>query len=169
VPLPADILIARLRNELHACVGYIKSAPDLSDRSKVHFPVECEIELSKVPGPVVDGGKVGRRYSHRFRMVIGAEYPFEKPTVIWLTPIFHPNIMMPEDGGHLCTKLLEDWSFNSTMITFIKGVESLVTAPNPASPFGTDSCTAAAEYFNNGEKRLPPMISAPAPKVVGGR
>jgi ubiquitin-protein ligase len=99
-------------------------------------------------------------------MVIGKDYPFEKPTVIWLTPIFHPNIMMPEDGGHLCTKLLEDWSFNSTMISFIKGVESLVMSPNPSSPFGTDSCTAAAEYFNNGEKRLPPMLSAPAPKVV---
>jgi ubiquitin-protein ligase len=84
-----------------------------------------------------------------------------------MTPIFHPNIMMPEDGGYVCTKLLEDWSFNSTMISFIKGVESLVTTPNPSSPFGTDSCTAAAEYFNSGERRLPPMLSAPVPRVVG--
>ena len=164
MPLPSDILLARLRNELRACSAYVPNQPDLGGSFK--FPVEVDIELSKVPGPVVESGKVARRYNHRFRMVIGRDYPFEKPTVIWLTPIFHPNIMMPEDGGHLCTKLLEEWSFNSTIISFIKGVESLVMSPNPTSPFGTDSCTAAAEYFNNGEKRLPPMLSAPAPRVV---
>jgi ubiquitin-protein ligase len=74
--------------------------------------------------------------------------------------------MMPEDGGHMCTKLLEDWSFNSTIISFIKGVETLVTSPNPSNPFGTDSCTAAAEYYNKGSKNLPPMISVPLPRVV---
>ena len=164
MPLPPDILLFRLRNELKAVSGFISSAPDLTEG--LVFPVQVEIALAKVPGPVAESGKVVMRYDHRFRMVIGKDYPYEKPTVVWLTPIFHPNIMMPEDGGHLCTKLLDEWSFNSTIISFIKGVESLVMNPNPASPFGTDSCTAAAEYFNTGEKRLPPMLSAPAPRVV---
>ncbi len=164
MPLPADILVSRLRNELRAITNYVNAPPDLGPGAV--FPIEIDVGLNKVPGPVVESGKVALRYEHRFRMIIGKDYPFEKPTVIWMTPIFHPNIMMPEDGGHLCTKLLEDWSFNSTIISFIKGVESLVMSPNPASPFGTDSCTAAAEYFNHGEKHLPPMLSAPAPKVV---
>lgn len=164
MPLPLDILIFRLRNELRAISGYVPDPPELTKDTK--FPVTIDVELNKVPGPVVEGSKVVLRYHHRFRMIVGTGYPYEKPTVIWMTPIFHPNIMMPEDGGHLCTKLLEDWSFNSTMISFIKGVESLVMTPNPASPFGTDSCTAAAEYFNTGERKLPPMLSAPAPKVV---
>ena len=106
------------------------------------------------------------RFHHRFRMLIGKDYPFEKPTVVWLTPIFHPNIMMPEDGGHLCTKLLEDWSFNSTIIIVHQGRRVAGHDPQSLQPFGTDSCTAAAEYFNHGEKRLPPMLSVPAPKVV---
>lgn len=166
MPLPTDILLARLRNELRTCARYVVSSPDLSDRNNVAFPLEIEVELLKVPGPCVVGGRVMLRYSHRLRISVTRDYPFVKPKVTWLTPIFHPNIMMPDDGGYLCTKLLEDWSFNSTLITFIKGVESLVMSPNPESPFGTDSCTAAAEYFNNGEKRLPPMLSAPLPKVV---
>lgn len=166
--LPADILATRLRNELSACGSYIKVMPDLSVPSRIKFPVEVDVELTKVPGPVCEAGKVGSTYDHRFRIVIGKDYPFEKPVVRWLSPIFHPNIMMPEDGGHLCTKLLEDWSFNSTIVSFIKGVESLVMNPNPASPFGTDSCTAAAEYFNTEEVKLPPIIKPRAPKVVNG-
>lgn len=166
MPLPADILVARLRNELKASSRYVRVLPDLSAPRAIKFPLEIEIELNKVPGYSIEGDHCVLRFHHRFRISIGKDYPFEKPTVTWLTPIFHPNIMMPGDGGHLCTKLLEDWSFNSTIITFIKGVESLVMTPNPCSPFGTDSCTAAAEYFNHGEKRLPPMLSVPVPKVV---
>lgn len=165
MPLPPDILLFRLRNELKAISNFTASSPDLSE--KTAFPIDIEVKLSKVPGLAIEDGKAVLRHDHSFRMVIGKNYPYEKPTVIWLTPIFHPNIMMPEDGGHLCTKLLDEWGFNSTIISFIKGVESLVMNPNPSSPFGTDSCTAAAEYFNTGEKRLPPMLSAPAPRVVG--
>ncbi len=165
--LPSDILLARLRNEIRACARYVTSSPDLRNSREVTFPIEIEVELLKVPGPCIEGERVVLRYSHRLRISISKDYPFVKPHIAWLTPIFHPNIMMPEDGGYVCTKLLEDWSFNSTMISFIKGVESLVTTPNPSSPFGTDSCTAAAEYFNNGERRLPPMLSAPVPRVVG--
>lgn len=166
VPLPSEILVTRLRNELRASSGYVRDAPDLSDPDKIVFPVTIDIELNQVPAHYVCGGRCGVRYSHRFRMTIDENYPYKKPTVMWLTPIFHPNIMMPEDGGHMCTKLLEDWSFNSTIISFIKGVETLVTSPNPSNPFGTDSCTAAAEYYNKGSKHLPPMIAVPAPRVV---
>ncbi|WP_019177757.1 ubiquitin-conjugating enzyme E2 [Methanomassiliicoccus luminyensis] len=166
MPLPADILVIRLRNELSACRSYIRDMPDLSAPSRVRFPVEVEVELAKVPGPIIEEGKVGSTYLHRFSISIGKNYPFEKPTVRWMSPIFHPNIMMPDDGGHVCTKLLEEWGFNSTLISFIKGVESLVMNPNPASPFGTDSCTAAAEHFNCAEVKLPPMLKPPAPRVV---
>lgn len=156
--LPNDILVARLRNELSACSRYVKNEVDLSEPKSVKFPIEIEISMVKVPGPVLDGIKVTRRYNHQFVIIISANYPFEKPSVAWKTPIFHPNIMMPEDGGHLCTKLLQDWSFNSTIISFIKGVESLLASPNPESPFGTDSCTSAAQYFNLGEGKTLPTV-----------
>jgi hypothetical protein len=166
VLLPNEVLIARLRNELKACSGYFRNAPDLSDPARIVFPIVIEIELNHVPAHFVNSGKCMVRYTHRFSVTIEADYPYRKPTVTWLTPIFHPNIMMPEDGGYLCTKLLQGWNFHSTLITFIKGVEGLVTSPNPSNPFGTDSCTAAAEYYNKGSNRLPPMIDVPLPRVV---
>ena len=81
----------------------------------------------------------------------------EKPIVKWQTPIFHPNIMPPEEGGYVCTKLLENWDFRSSLVSFIKGIESLLVNPNPANPFGNDRCTMAAAYFNR-NKYHPPMV-----------
>lgn len=167
--LPIEVLRDRLRNELKASAGYLRQAPDMSGKAHVKFPITIEIELNQVPAYYVVEGKCSVRYSHRFQMEIGEDYPYKKPTVHWLTPIFHPNIMMPEDGGHMCTKLLELWGFESTIISFIKGAEALIASPNPSNPFGSDSCTAAAEFYNKGMKRLPPMVHVPPPRVVERR
>jgi ubiquitin-protein ligase len=164
--LPSDILLTRLKNELTGCSRYLARGVDVPPFRNGGFHVEVHISLTDVPALTVEGDKLVRRYQHNFKMIIGPNYPFEKPTVIWQTPVFHPNIMMPVDGGHLCTKLLEDWSFQSTIISFIKGVEMLLMNPNPANPFGTDSCTAAAEFFNSKEGKLPPTVCSQRPKGV---
>jgi ubiquitin-protein ligase len=165
MPLPKDILISRLRNELAQCSRYLKTSLDTSNERLDHCPLEFDIELHNTPGPVWENGKVVTRYNHRFIIIVSANYPFEKPSVIWKTPLFHPNIMLPEDGGHVCTKLLSDWSFNSTILSFVKGIESLLMAPNGESPFGTSSCTEAAAYFNSSTKTLP-IVTPTLPKVV---
>lgn len=165
--LPIEMLLKRLRNELKASAGYVIAAPNLKEPQNLEWPIDVVIELKQVPAYFMVGGERKVRYSHRFRMTIDKEYPQRKPVVNWLTPISHPNIMMPEDGGHMCTKLLEEWDFNSTMISFIKGVEALLITPNATSPFGTDSCTAAAEYFNKRPHNLPPIVRVPPPRVVG--
>ncbi len=169
MPLPSEILLERLKNELRASAGYVRDAPDLSDPSKLAWPIHIVIELNRIPAYFMVRGKRRVRYSHRFRMTINKDYPYSKPTVTWLTPILHPNIMVPQDGGQICTKLLEGWDFNSTMISFIKGVEALLITPNPSNPFGTDSCTAAAEYYNKGPRYLPPLARVPPPRVVSRR
>ncbi|MEM3059509.1 MAG: ubiquitin-conjugating enzyme E2 [Methanomassiliicoccales archaeon] len=164
--LPPDILKARLLNELSLCARYLRRPIALPDGDLRSFPIEIEIELKGVPGLVFTDDGIETRYEHRFNILIGRNYPFEKPMVRWKTPIFHPNIMMPDDGGHLCTKLLDEWSFNSTLLSFIKGIEALLISPNPSSPFGTESCTAAAAYFNHSKIRIPPIVYSPLPKVV---
>jgi ubiquitin-conjugating enzyme E2 C len=166
MPYPREILLKRLNNEITACRSGSKAKFDVSDPDLVNFPVIIDVTLPKVPGPVLEAEKVVYRYDHHFRMIITQNYPYEKPRIIWLTPIFHPNIMMPEDGGHLCTRLLEDWSFNSALITFIKGIELLLLSPNGASPFGTESCTRAAQYFNAQNRRSVPIVVPVHPKVV---
>ena len=42
-------------------------------------------------------------------------------------------------------------------IAFIKGIESLLVNPNPMNPFGNDTCTRAAAYFNR-HRYLPPAV-----------
>jgi len=58
----------------------------------------------------------------------------------------------------VCTRLLENWDFNSTMLEFFKGIEWLLTNPNPKNPFGSDTCTRAAAYFNRMGYRPPPPL-----------
>jgi ubiquitin-protein ligase len=163
--LPKDILASRLRNELTQCSKYLKTTLDTSDEKLEQYPIEFDIELHNTPGPVRENGRIVNRYYHKFRIIVSSNYPFEKPAVIWKTPIFHPNIMAPEDGGHVCTKLLSEWSFNSTILIFVKGIESLLIAPNGESPFGTSTCTEAAAFFNNGTRTLP-IVTTTLPKVV---
>ena len=87
--------------------------------------------------------------------------------VLWQSEIFHPNLMLPEDGGSVCTKLLADWDFSNNLMGFIKGIEALLANPNPQSPWGTDSCTMAAQHFN-AEEYDPPIERKKdtGPKVV---
>ncbi|OPY31276.1 MAG: Ubiquitin-conjugating enzyme [Methanomassiliicoccales archaeon PtaU1.Bin124] len=163
--LPEELLRSRLQNEIAACRRSLKVQLDISDEGLANFPINLDVTLLQVPGPVMEGSKIVYRYNHRFRMIISKEYPFEKPLIIWQTQIFHPNIMGPEDGGHLCTRLLSDWNFNSNLLSFIKGIESLLIEPNGTSPFGTDSCTRAAQYFNAQGNKVAPVAKVVKPKV----
>jgi ubiquitin-protein ligase len=166
MPLPREILETRLKNELAICQRCLRHPIQVGEEAFTEYPITIEINLLQIPGYELADGEIRRRYHHRFKLEISEEYPFVKPNVVWRTPIFHPNIMMPEDGGFLCNKLLDDWNFNSTLLMFIKGIEYLLLNPNPSSPFGTETCTAAAQHFNTVKKPQPPMVTAPLPKVV---
>jgi ubiquitin-conjugating enzyme E2 C len=139
------------------CERKLNHQIEIKDNDLVDFPVMVRVSMSQTPGPTLREKKVTHRYSHQFVMKITEEYPYEKPIVRWRTPIFHPNIMLPDDGGHVCTKLLDTWGFNSNLLAFIRGIESLLTNPNPFSPWGSQSCMAAATYFADNEY-IPPSI-----------
>jgi len=157
MPLPADVLKERVRNEIELCQRELRHHLSVSDPTLSSFPIMISVTLLRVPGPDWEDGRVVHRFVHRISIIITEDYPLEKPIVKWQTPIFHPNIMPPEDGGYVCTKLLENWYFSSTLVTFIKGIESLLVNPNPASPFGNNKCTMAAAFFNR-NKYHPPLV-----------
>jgi len=157
MPLPADVLRERIKNEVVLCQRELRHHITVSDPMLSSFPIMISVTLLRVPGPDWEDGKVVHRFVHRMSMIIAEDYPMEKPIVKWQTPIFHPNIMPPEEGGYVCTKLLENWDFRSTLVSFIKGIESLLVNPNSASPFGNDRCTMAAAYFNR-NKYNPPVV-----------
>ena len=166
--LPLDILRRRVKQELTMCERKLSHQIEIKDDEIADFPVLVRINMSQTPGPTLRNKKVTHRYSHQFVMKITDEYPYEKPIVRWRTPIFHPNIMLPEDGGHVCTKLLDTWGFNSNLLAFIRGLESLLTNPNPFSPWGSKSCMAAAQYFAENEYTPPTIVKKEdkGPKIL---
>ncbi len=168
MPLPIELLRSRMKNEIRLCKEELPHPMKVSDPSLSRFPLQISISLVRTPGPVLKSGKVAHRFSHKFQMYVTDQYPYEKPIVRWRTPIFHPNIMVPEDGGYVCTKLLDNWSFSSNLVTFIKGVETLLANPNPANPYGTESCIEAAKHFSKHEYRPPLLVKRkkPRPRIV---
>ena len=168
--LPVDVLRKRLKNEIEICQRELRHHITVSDSTLISFPILINVHMLRVPGPTWEENKIVHRFVHKIAILISEEYPVEKPIVKWQTPIFHPNIMPPEDGGYVCTKLLENWDFSSTLATFIRGIESLLVNPNPRNPFGCDTCTRAAAYFNR-MRYQPPMVMDQSDRrirIVGG-
>jgi len=156
--LPRPVLIRRITNELERCSGYIGS--DIRfDPEEAIFPMEITVSMTNVPAYAKIDGRTVPMNEHRYRLLINQEYPYEKPRAKWETPIFHPNIMPPEDGGYVCIKLLDKWSFGSTLLSFMKAVEHLVMNPNASNPFGSDICVESAEFFMRNEARINASVS----------
>ena len=166
--LPIDLLKKRIQQELNLCERKLEHKISIEDSTLSSFPIEVRITMVNSPGPVMKNDKITNRFTHEFLMKITDQYPYEKPLVRWQTPIFHPNIMLPKDGGHVCTRLLDDWGFQSNLLSFIKGIESLLSNPNPKSPWGSNSCTKAAEHFNKSQYNPPVIVKSAVkgPKIV---
>ena len=155
--LPLDILRKRLGNEIRYCKEQLPHKIELADPEFTEFPTTIYVTFKNIPGPVRKGDKVTHLHTHRMRMDITKEYPYQKPVVRWQTDIFHPNIVPPSRGGWVCTKLLDDWNFSSNLLGFLNGIESLLVNPNPKSPYSDETTLEAARYFLKNPYK-PPMI-----------
>ncbi len=165
--LPLKLLRSRLINELAMCRTSLDYDVACSDEDFSELPVTLSVSMTGVPGPILRAGKVEDRTEHSMDITISPEYPYEKPIVRWKTPIFHPNIMLAQDGGYVCTKLLDAWNFSSNLLGFIKGVESLLANPNPMNPYKSESCMLASEFFINAPYRpLDTPAKRRGPRIV---
>jgi ubiquitin-protein ligase len=153
--LVKPVLIKRINNEISDLNDYlnlrIQQVPD-----NASFPIELKVGLYNTTARISEGATGNE---HVFVLSISDNYPYERPRAKWLSPIFHPNIMMPGDGGFVCVKTLDNWSFGSTLLSFVKGVEQLLADPNPASPFGTESCILAAKWYQRNQPKFNASVS----------
>ena len=148
--LPRPVLVLRLNNEIGNLNKYLGARiPPLPENAE--FPLKLEITLRNHPAKTSETD-VGS--THSLEVVVSEEYPFQRPGVRWLTPIFHPNIKSPEDGGDVCVKNLSDWSFGASLVSFIKAVEVLITEPNPLNPYPTDSCMRASKWLMENDRNI---------------
>jgi ubiquitin-protein ligase len=110
------------------------------------------------PGLCRDGASVRPQDVHKVRFVLGRLYPYAGGLdVVWLTPIFHPNIR--SEDGKVCIQLLNNWAESQTLVALVKGLKSLLDNPNPKDPLNKE----AADFFSSGS-------AAPrAPRVVSSR
>ena len=148
--LPKAVLLRRIERELKDCTDYLGSEFEF-DAERAEFPIRIDMHISNV---LAHTSPDNISSEHDFYIVLTEDYGFKKPEVRWKSPIFHPNIMDPSDGGYVCTKMLNEWEFNTRLPAFLKSLTFLVSNPTPESPFGTESCMAAARYFSDYDSKF---------------
>jgi ubiquitin-protein ligase len=163
--LPEAVLRKRVQNEIAQVARKTNHSLIVKDRSFSSWPAEIDVILKNIPGPVKRGDRVTSKYTHKLKITITREYPYQKPIVEWQSEIFHPNIMDPFDGGYVCTKLLDRWTAQDNLHRFLVGLESLLANPNANDPYATCSCKDAALYFHEHSFRPGPRPKPPEPKV----
>eukprot|EP00121_Abeoforma_whisleri_P005794 Awhi_evm1s5253 len=71
---------------------------------------------------------------------IPARYPFEPPSVKFLTPIYHPNI---DEAGRICHDVLKlppkgAWKPSVNICAVLRNLQLLLIEPNPDDPLMAD-------------------------------
>jgi len=68
------------------------------------------------------------------------DYPMRPPTVVFVTPCFHPNVH--ETRGDICLDILQDkWSCVYNVRTVLISILSLLADPNTASPLNPQAAS----------------------------
>ncbi|EGS19289.1 uncharacterized protein CTHT_0059150 [Thermochaetoides thermophila DSM 1495] len=64
-------------------------------------------------------------------------YPYAPPTVLFRTPIYHPNV---DFSGRICLDILKDkWTAAYNVQTVLLSLQSLLGEPNNASPLNGEA------------------------------
>ncbi len=105
-------------------------------------------------------GEIIPRNTHEFLLYILRSYPFPIPSkktkggapirIVWLTPIFHPNIMPGLEGGGkgvVCWGVLQQWLPTMTLKDIVTGIKNLVEHPNIYDAILSPETKEAAEWF----------------------
>ncbi|ORY16542.1 ubiquitin-conjugating enzyme/RWD-like protein [Clohesyomyces aquaticus] len=79
----------------------------------------------------------------KLAMRFGSTYPYEAPSVVFKTPIYHPNV---DFSGRICLDILKDkWSALVGIEGLLVSLQSLLGEPNNSSPLNGQ----AAELWDN--------------------
>uniref|UniRef100_A0A2K6KUN0 Ubiquitin-conjugating enzyme E2 C n=1 Tax=Rhinopithecus bieti TaxID=61621 RepID=A0A2K6KUN0_RHIBE len=105
-------------------------------------------------------GTVYEDLRYKLSLEFPSGYPYNAPTVKFLTPCYHPNV---DTQGNICLDILKDkWSALYDVRTILLSIQSLLGEPNIDSPLNTH----AAELWKNPTPPAPWAASFPWPDEV---
>ncbi|KAK6471688.1 ubiquitin-conjugating enzyme E2 C-like [Huso huso] len=93
----------------------------------------------------IDGAKETVYEGLRFKLSLEfpSGYPFNAPTVRFITPCFHPNV---DTQGFICLDILKDkWSALYDVRSILMSIQSLLGEPNNESPLNANAAELWAD------------------------
>jgi len=97
-----------------------------------------------------DGLYRGARF--QFTVNVGDNYPYEPPTVVCDTLIYHPNI---DFNGRVCLNILRaDWKPVLTLGSVLFGLMTLFLEPNPDDPLNREAAETMIQRRSEFEKNV---------------
>ncbi|XP_068956465.1 ubiquitin-conjugating enzyme E2 C-like isoform X1 [Petaurus breviceps papuanus] len=88
-------------------------------------------------------GTVNKDLRYKLSLEFPSDYPYNAPTVKFVTPCYHPNV---DPQGNICLDILKDkWSALYDVRTILLSIQCLLGEPNIDSPLNTH----AAELWTN--------------------
>ncbi|CAK7230601.1 Ubiquitin-conjugating enzyme E2 11 [Sporothrix bragantina] len=145
-------------------LGGAKKGPDSQSVTKRLQTELMGLMMSPAPGvsafPSADGNLMSWRatiegpddtpyagLTLKLTFAFPANYPYAPPTVLFKTPIYHPNV---DFSGRICLDILKDkWTPAYNVQTVLLSLQSLLGEPNNASPLNGE---AAELWDTNAEE-----------------
>ncbi|XP_075409282.1 ubiquitin-conjugating enzyme E2 C-like isoform X3 [Tenrec ecaudatus] len=84
---------------------------------------------------MIAAGTVSEDLRYKLSLELPSGYPYNAPTVKFLTLCYHPNV---DTQGNICLDILKDkWSALYDVRTILLSIQSLLGEPNIDSPLNT--------------------------------
>ncbi|XP_064420180.1 ubiquitin-conjugating enzyme E2 C [Latimeria chalumnae] len=93
----------------------------------------------------IDGavGTVYEGYRYKLSLEFPSGYPYNAPTVTFISPCYHPNV---DSKGNICLDILkEKWSALYDVRTILLSIQSLLGEPNIDSPLNKNAADLWAD------------------------
>ncbi|XP_014290974.1 ubiquitin-conjugating enzyme E2 T [Halyomorpha halys] len=122
----------RLRKELES---FVKDPPSgIFCCIRDNFTTILDANIIGPPGSPYEEGVF------HLEVQLPKEYPFQPPRVVFITPIYHPNI---DESGRICLDLLKlppsgSWRCTTTIANVLIAVQCLLASPNPSDPLNPE-------------------------------
>jgi len=107
-------------------------------------------------------GTIYERLTYKLSLKFPTSYPYEAPTVTFMTPCFHPNV---DNFGNICLDILKDkWSAAYNVRTILLSIQSLLSDPNLDSPLNGQAAQLWTDEVEYKKQLLKKYEEATAPK-----